>query len=650
MCGCCCAGKDPGDQKGLLSSPVRHRGCTDVVFLLIFTIFLSGMVFVGVFSVTKGDAFRLVYGTDSYGNTCDEDNTDRAIPNVPFSGQNLKGRPFVFFMDIQDPDHSLTLCVNQCPEKQLSTREDIFRFSEQTGSLLCRYDLQPVQYFHSNNSKAGPCPHLPVYQSQPLLNRCIPVDIRSFPHWISTNIIAFLNKADVFQKVLGDLYASWQEMIAFCFVALGFSILMVLFIRFLAPVIVWIIVAAVVIASMVGTAFLWWTYIGFKSTLDKQEELSVPLLEVDINSEIAFLTFAVVASALTLLLVLVLLANRRHISLVTPLFREAGRCVASVPMMMMQSAFTFFFLILFFIYWIIILAYLCTAEKASVDPMGYVRYTEHQLVTYFWWLHIAGLLWVSQFIIACQQFVVSSAVARWYFTRNKRRLGAPLLSAIGRLLVYHLGSVAMGSLVITVVKLPRMFLMYLHKKFKTADNCCANFCVKCCCCCLWCLEKCLKYLSANAYTVIAVSGRNFCSSSRKAFHILVSNSQRVAALNSMGDLLLFMAKIAVMAASGAVSLVWLKGRSDLHFFAIPVLLVCVFAYFVAHCFLSMYEMVMDALLLCFCEDCDLNDGSPERPYFASKRLMTFVNDSSKVLDKSSRRRETTSAETEPAPV
>ena len=33
-----------------------------------------------------------------------------------------------------------------------------------------------------------------------------------------------------------------------------------------------------------------------------------------------------------------------------------------------------------------------------------------------------------------------------------------------------------------------------------------------------------------------------------------------------------------------------QSRSDLHFFAIPILLVCVFAYFVAHCFLSVYEV------------------------------------------------------------
>ncbi|XP_025111130.1 choline transporter-like protein 1 isoform X2 [Pomacea canaliculata] len=649
MCGCCCGGKDPGEEKGLLTSPMRHRGCTDIVCLIIFTFFCCGMVFVAVFSVTKGDAFRLVYGTDSFGNTCDEDNTGRSVANVRYSGQNLKGRPYVFFMDVKDPDRSMTICVNKCPEKELRTREDIFRFSEQTGSLLCRYDLNTIEYYNHNNTLKGPCPVLPVYASKPLLNRCIPIKYLNFEPWVSNNIIAFLNKADIFQKVLRDLYASWQEMIALCFVAVGFAVLMIILIQVMASVVVWIIVVSVLLSSFAGTAFLWWTYIGFKTSLDQQEETSVPLLEVDIDSEQTFLIFSGLASCLTLMLLLVVAAMWRRIGVMLALFHEASRCVSAMPMLMMQAVWTFILLILFFVYWVIILAYLSTAEKPNVDHLGFVRYTEHELVSYFWWYHIIGLVWVSQFIVACQQFVVSGAVGQWYFSRAGNRPRMPILTSMGWLIAYHQGSVAMGAFILTLVKLPRMFFMYLSKKLKRSENFCAQFCNRCCLCCLWCLEKCLKYLSASAYTVIAISGRNFCTSARKAFGILVSNALRVAALNSIGDFVLFLGKITIMAATGAVGVVWFRSRSDLHFFAIPILLVCVFAYFVGHCFLSVYEMTVDALLLCFCEDCDMNDGSLERPYFASKRLVAFVNESTQSLNKLSRRKET-NAETEPAQV
>ena len=37
------------------------------------------------------------------------------------------------------------------------------------------------------------------------------------------------------------------------------------------------------------------------------------------------------------------------------------------------------------------------------------------------------------------------------------------------------------------------------------------------------------------------------------------------------------------------------------FIFMPVLISCIIAFFIAHCFLSVYEMTVDALLLCTCE-------------------------------------------------
>ena len=34
-----------------------------------------------------------------------------------------------------------------------------------------------------------------------------------------------------------------------------------------------------------------------------------------------------------------------------------------------------------------------------------------------WWYYVVGLIWISEFILACQQMVISGAVATWYFSR-----------------------------------------------------------------------------------------------------------------------------------------------------------------------------------------------------------------------------------------
>lgn len=54
---------------------------------------------------------------------------------------------------------------------------------------------------------------------------------------------------------------------------------------------------------------------------------------------------------------------------------------------------------------------------------------------------------------------------------------------------------------------------------------------------------------------------------------------------------------------------------------LPLLIVCAFAFLVAHCFLSVFENVVDVLFLCFAIDSKYNDGSPGHEYYMDKTLM-----------------------------
>jgi solute carrier family 44 protein 1 (choline transporter-like protein) len=64
---------------------------------------------------------------------------------------------------------------------------------------------------------------------------------------------------------------------------------------------------------------------------------------------------------------------------------------------------------------------------------------------------------------------------------------------------------------------------------------------------------------------------------------------------------------------------------------VPLTLAGLFAYFVSHCFMTVYEMAIDTIFLCFCEDCEQNDGIT-KPYYMSRGLMEFVENSKKVLE------------------
>jgi hypothetical protein len=51
-----------------------------------------------------------------------------------------------------------------------------------------------------------------------------------------------------------------------------------------------------------------------------------------------------------------------------------------------------------------------------------------------------------------------------------------------------------------------------------------------------------------------------------------------------------------------------------------------FALLVAHCFVSVFEMTIDTIFLCYCEDVDENDGSAARPYYMSADLKQVMDD------------------------
>lgn len=642
--GNCCGGEESDRDKldGSKSSrnPLSARKnicCTDVIFLLLFLCFWGLLGFIAVHSIINGDAKRLFYGYDSFGNTCNQQ-YNRPIENLSLSGMNTLGKPNVFFMSVSNPLESMQVCVSRCPNESLRDIEDVKRFTQKTNISLCRYDVDVGTATKDLFTKTGPCPEVKVYNSFSLLYRCVPYPDRedlNKSQEIIKKFVEVFELDDLFRKVLNDVYVCWREMLALCGIAVIIAFLVVLVMRFLASIVVWLIVILAIIGSLVGSGFLWWTWFRLPSEGNQVERSHIPIINVDVKNKTTFLVFSITATVLTAILLLILLVMRKRIALVVALFHEAGKCLVAIPLLLIQPLWTFVALFIFLVYWVWILAYIATlGTPAASRKFGFdsVEYKLDAFPKQFWWIHVIGLIWTSEFILACQQFVIASAVANWYFCHDKKRLSCPLGGAVNTLILHHLGSISLGSFIITLVKIPRYILMYIQEKCKASDNACAKCCLKSCICCLWCLEKLLKFLNQNAYTIIAIEGSNFCSAAQKAFGILTSNVLRVAAINSVGVFVLFLGKVGVMASTCAIAIVWLKSIGTLHYFAIPVFFVSVFSFLIAHCFLSVYEMVVDALLMCFCEDSSINDGSPGREYFMSTSLKEFISDSSRRME------------------
>lgn len=54
-----------------------------------------------------------------------------------------------------------------------------------------------------------------------------------------------------------------------------------------------------------------------------------------------------------------------------------------------------------------------------------------------------------------------------------------------------------------------------------------------------------------------------------------------------------------------------------------VIVIVIFTFLIAHCFITVFEMTVDTIFICYCDDCDENDGSAQ-PYFMSPKLMIIM--------------------------
>uniref|UniRef100_A0A8C1V171 Choline transporter-like protein n=1 Tax=Cyprinus carpio TaxID=7962 RepID=A0A8C1V171_CYPCA len=255
--------------------------------------------------------------------------------------------------------------------------------------------------------------------------------------------------------------------------------------------------------------------------------------------------------------------------------------------------------------------------------------------------NVFAFLWCVNFVIALGHCTLAGAFGSYYWAFSKPAdiPTFPLIQSFMRALRYHVGSLAFGALILTLVQIVRIVLEYLDHKFKEAQNPCTRFIMCCLKCCFYCLEKFIKFINRNAYIMIAIYGKNFCVSAKNAFSLLMRNIIRVVVLDKVTDLLLFFGKLLVVGGVGVLAFFFFSGRiqtpgttfetAALNYYWMPIITVVFGAYLIAHGFFSVYNMGVDTLFLCFLEDLERNDGSPEKPYFMSKNLMKILNKKNK---------------------
>jgi len=273
-------------------------------------------------------------------------------------------------------------------------------------------------------------------------------------------------------------------------------------------------------------------------------------------------------------------------------------------------------------------------EQCQGAMCQFVKYTKNKDYSWMQFVNVFGLYWGVFFCSAFGEIVLAGVFSQWYWTFNKATdlPDCSLGTAMWNATVFHLGTIAFGSLLIAIIRTIRTVLEYIEKKCKKLNNDLAKCLIWTCKCCLWCLEKFMRFINRNAYIMCAVKSTNFCKSAKEAFNLLMRNLVRVVVLDSVVDFLLFLGKLVIVLVTGVVSYLAFSGHipdikddiPTLNYFFTPIVFIVIGSYFIASSFFGVYAMAVDTLFLCFLEDLERNDGSLEKPYFMSRSLKRIL--------------------------
>uniref|UniRef100_A0A8C5H210 Choline transporter-like protein n=1 Tax=Gouania willdenowi TaxID=441366 RepID=A0A8C5H210_GOUWI len=653
---------------------IQKRGCTDIICCVLFFAVILGYIVVGILAWLYGDPRHILYPKNSTGSFCGSGENKYA------RHQNVHMKDFVTshfaFSSLSETGQTCsTLTFSNVPHVQPNSGlwcifcSHVFKIKVidelfQTVRQIVDQELCPFFY-------------IPTTPGRRTFKYCVFLKLSlTFSSRVSIrDIVKGFNAKEIGVRIFEDFATSWPWILIGLLIAMLVSLLFLLLLRFIAPVMVWLLIIGVLGAGAYGIYHCYWEY-------DKHKKNSATITDLgfttNFNSYLqvqeTWLAFLIILSIVEAILLLMLIFLRNRIRIAIALIQESSKAVGHIMSALLFPLITFALLLVCVAYWGTTALYLATSGNpiykvvalnstngdcknvngtVDCDPTVkcpsasciFIKYNNEGLFQRNLFnlqiYNAVAFLWCVNFVIALGQCTLAGAFASYYWAFNKPAdiPYFPVCGAFIRSLRYHVGSLAFGALILTLVQIIRIILEYIDSKLNSAENGLAR-CIMCCLkCCFWCLEKFVKFINRNAYIMVAIYGKNFCVSAKNAFSLLMRNVLRVVVLDKVTDLLLFFGKLLVVGGVGVLSFFFFSGRiridqstfhsENLNYYWMPIITVVFGSYLIAHGFFSVYNMCVDTLFLCFLEDLERNDGSEQKPYFMSKNLMNILNKSNK---------------------
>ncbi|NWT07032.1 CTL2 protein, partial [Mionectes macconnelli] len=278
-------------------------------------------------------------------------------------------------------------------------------------------------------------------------------------------------------KIFEDYTVSWYWIIIGLVIAMVASLVFIVLLRFLAGIMVWVMIVMVILVLGYGIFHCYMEYAKLKGEAGSDVSLAELGFQTDLRVYLhlrqTWLAFLIILCVLELVIVLLLVFLRKRILIAIALIKEASRAVGHVMSSLLFPLCTFFLLCLCIAYWASTAVFLSTSNEAvykvfneSACPFsgqtcrpetfnttnvtklcpdaqclfafygGETAY--HRYLAALQFFNILMFFWLANFVIALGQVTLAGAFASYYwaFKKPDDMPAFPLFSAFGRALRY----------------------------------------------------------------------------------------------------------------------------------------------------------------------------------------------------------------------
>ncbi|KAG5119481.1 hypothetical protein JHK82_033901 [Glycine max] len=664
---------------------IRHnRKCRDITVLVIFIAFWIAMIVNSSFAFNQGNPLRLTYGLDYKGNVCGDKHAHPGLSELELRYWQNPNQ--VYQSGLKDSQFKLadarSICLSECPMPSEDSLNWVCDYPEGDIRLSMKdwinrnydyFEFLTPEMRNSSLQLQGPCypvifPSVNVYWSCQFIARASNTSLK---HWqqmggvnINEDIVidksihkSINSRSSVLKRYMADIGKAWPVLIV-CggILPLFLSVIWLMMIRHFVAAMPWITVVLfnVLIISVTMFYYLKAGWIGNDAISPIIGEHD-PYISVYGRELTHIRVVTILMTSIMVVAILTSIAIVRRILMATSVLKVAAKVIGEVQALIIFPLIPYAILAVFYMFWISAALHLfssgevvqnncnsncCTydliAKRVKCDRCcGYsIHYTPHIGVAILF--HLFGCYWATQFFIACSSTVIAGSVASYYWARGETSPEIPFLSVFSsmkRLMRYSLGSVALGSLIVSFVESIRFLLEVIRHKLKVSshrhDSCLGKAAYQSSQCFLRCIEWTIKSVNRNAYILIAITGKSFFSASSIATELIMNNILKIGRLNVIGDVILFLGKLCVSLSCALFAFLMLdthkynsahnKTSSPL----LPVVVCWALGYIVSTLFFAVVEMSIDTIVLSFCQDSEEHQGTAQ---YAPPLLVETLSD------------------------